>query len=109
MTATLTFHPLGNADCTRMDLADGRKVLIDYADMKNRADNYDTRIDLPEALRKDLRAASRNYFDVVLFTHLDADHTKGSSDFFWFDHATKYQGSDRIKIRDLWVPAAAIC
>lgn len=109
MSATLTFHPLGNADCTRMDLADGRKVLIDYADMKNRADSYDTRIDLPEALRKDLRAASRDYFDVVLFTHLDADHTKGSSDFFWFDHATKYQGSGRTKIRELWVPAAAIC
>ena len=32
MTAKLTFHPLGNADCTRIDLADGRKILLDYAD-----------------------------------------------------------------------------
>ncbi len=29
MTATLTFHPRGNAD-------DGKKMLIDYADMRNR-------------------------------------------------------------------------
>src|ERR1700731_347329 len=36
MTATLTFHPFGNADCTRLDLADGKKMLIDYADMRNR-------------------------------------------------------------------------
>ena len=29
MTATLTFYPRGNAD-------DGKKMLIDYADMRNR-------------------------------------------------------------------------
>jgi hypothetical protein len=29
MTAALTFHPCGNAD-------DGKKMLIDYADMRNR-------------------------------------------------------------------------
>jgi hypothetical protein len=33
MTARLTFHPLGNADCTRIDLADGKKLLVDYADI----------------------------------------------------------------------------
>ncbi len=108
MTAKLTFHPLGNADCTRFDLADGRKLLVDYADMRNPEDPRDRRIDLPTELKSDLRAAKRDYYDVVLFTHLDDDHCCGSGDFFWLDHAAKYQGEGRIKIRELWVPAAAI-
>ena len=108
MTATLTFHPLGNADCTRFDLADGKKLLIDYADMSNPDDPWDRRIDLPAELRSDLRAAQRDYYNVVGYTHLDDDHCRGSGDFFWFEHAAKYQTEDRIKIRELWVPAAAI-
>src|ERR1700675_376959 len=65
LTATLTFHPLGNADCTRFDLADGKKMLVDYADMKNRDDPWDRRIDLPAELKSDLRAAQRDYYIVV--------------------------------------------
>ena len=108
MTARLTFHTLGNADCTRIDLADNRKMLIDFANMRDSKDPWDRRIDLPMELRTDLRAAKRDYFDVVCFTHLDDDHCRGSSEFFWMDHAAAYQGVDRIKIRELWVPAAAI-
>jgi hypothetical protein len=108
MTATLTFHPLGNADCTRIDLADGKKMLIDYADMRNADDPFDKRIDLPQELKADLRAARRDHYDVVCFTHLDDDHCCGAGDFFWLEHALKYQGDGRIKIRELWVPAAAI-
>ena len=108
MTATLTFHPLGNADCTRLDLADGKKLLIDYADMRNPDDRWDRRIDLPAELRSDLRAAQRDYYNVVGYTHLDDDHCRGSGEFFSFDHAAKYQDEERIKIRELWVPAAAI-
>jgi hypothetical protein len=108
MTARLTFHPLGNADCTRIDLADKRKMLIDFADMRDSKDPWDRRIDLPVELRTDLRAAKRDNYDVVCFTHLDDDHCRGSSEFFWMDHAAAYQGDDRIKIRELWVPAAAI-
>lgn len=108
MNAKLTFHPVGNADCTRFDLADARKILVDYAEMRNPADPTDRRIDLPKVLRADLRAATRDYYDVVLFTHLDDDHCHGAGDFFWLDHAVKYQSTGRIKIRELWVPAAAI-
>lgn len=108
MTATLTFHPLGNADCTRIDLTDGRKILIDYADMRNDADNADRRIDLPAELRADLRKVNRDYYDVACFTHLDNDHCCGASEFFHFEHALKYQGDGRTKIKELWVPAAAI-
>ncbi|ESZ26592.1 hypothetical protein X733_29435 [Mesorhizobium sp. L2C067A000] len=104
----MTFHPLGNADCTRFDLADGQKMLIDYADMRNSKDPLDRRIDLPTELRIDLRAARRDFYDVVWFTHLDDDHCCGNGDFFWHEHALKYQGEGRIKIKELWVPAAAI-
>jgi hypothetical protein len=108
VTAKLTFHPLGNADCTRIDLANGKKLLIDYADMRNHDDPADKRVDLPEELKADLRAVKRDYFDVVCFTHLDDDHCCGADEFFWLEHAQKYQGEGRIKIRELWVPAAAI-
>jgi len=108
MTAKLTFHPLGNADSTRIDMANGRKMLVDYADMRNPADMWDARIDLPEVLKADLRAAKRDYYDVVCYTHLDDDHCCGSGDFFWLEHAAKYQGEGRVKIDELWVPAAAI-
>jgi len=56
MTAKLTFYPLGNADCTRIVRANGRKMLADYADMRNPADMWDARIDLPELLKADLQA-----------------------------------------------------
>ena len=108
MKAKLTFFPLGNADCTRFDLADGSKMLVDYADVRNPSNPADRRVDLPRELKVDLRAARRDYYDVVLFTHLDDDHCSGSGDFFWLEHAKKYQGEGRIKIRELWVPAAAI-
>src|SRR5262245_51767151 len=76
--------------------------------MKNRDDPWDRRIDLPAELKSDLRAARRDFYDTVCFTHLDDDHCRGSADFFWLEHALKYQGGGRIKIRELWVPAAAI-
>ena len=104
----VTIYPLGNADTTRLDLRDGRKILIDYADMRDASDPNDKRIDLPSELRADLRAARKNSFEVVAFSHLDRDHVQGASDFFWFDHAEKYQGADRTKISELWVPASAL-
>ena len=107
MTAKLNFFPLGNADTLRIDLADDRKVLIDYAAMRNGAAE-DRRCDLSEELRQDLRKAGRDYHDVVCITHTDSDHCKGFGDFFWLDHAARYQGEGRIKINELWVPAAAI-
>ncbi len=104
----LTAYPIGNADTLRIDLRDGRKLLVDYADMRNPNDKDDKRIDLPAELRGDLRTAGRDYFDVAAFTHLDNDHVLGAGDFFWFDHAAKYQGTGRIKMHTLWVPASAL-
>lgn len=102
----ITFHPLGNADCARIDLNDGRKILIDYADTHvPGADKY---IDLPTILRADLASAKRNQFDVVVFSHLDRDHCVGAGRFFWFQHSTSLQSADRVRITQMWVPAAVI-
>lgn len=106
--ARLTIFPLGNADTLRIDLVDGRKILMDYANMRNSDDLSDKRCDLPAELRAELEEAVRDNYDAVCFTHLDDDHVKGASDFFWFDHAAAYQSEDRIKIKELWVPAAAV-
>jgi hypothetical protein len=105
---TVTIYPLGNADTCRIDLSGGKKILIDYAATRDPNDSYDRRCNLSNELRGDLTKAGRSYYDVVGFTHLDTDHIKGSTEFFYLDHAEKYQGPDRIKINELWVPAAAI-
>jgi hypothetical protein len=104
----ITIFNLGNADTSRIDLANGKKLLIDYANMRCATDPKDKRIDLPVQLRADLKTAKRDYYDVVAFTHLDNDHTCGASEFFELLHAAKYQGGDRMKIKELWVPAAVL-
>lgn len=106
---TVTMFPIGNADCCRIDLAGGQKVLFDYANTRNADDPNDKRIDLEQELRTDLKATRRDSYDVVAFTHLDTDHFCGATEFFELRHAAKYQGKDRIKIEEMWVPAAAIC
>ena len=102
----LTFFPLGNADCCRIDLESGKQILLDYADNKCYEDSSDKRIALPSRLKADLNG--RGYYDVVGFTHLDDDHVLGSSEFFYLEYATCYQSDERVKINELWVPAAAI-
>ena len=108
MTAHINFFPLGNADTLRLDLADGRKVLVDYAAVRNGDDNEDKRCNLPAELRRDLKKVGRDFFDSVCITHIDSDHCKGFGEFFWLEHAAKYQDGERIKIKELWVPAAAV-
>ncbi len=104
----LTFYPLGNADTCLIDLANGKKLLFDYSDERDPNNSDDKRIDLPKALRDDLNAVKRDYFDLVAITHLDDDHTCKADEFFYLDNAKKYQGSGRIKIQELWVPANVI-
>lgn len=104
----VTFFPLGNADCYRIDLHNGKKILIDYANLKDAGDEDDLRIDLVTVLREDLDEAHRNEFDVVAFTHADDDHIHGFSDLFYLEHAKKYQDASRAGIAVLWVPAAVI-
>ena len=102
------FYPVGNGDTTQIVLAKGRRVLFDFCH-RDKAEDADTpEIDLKARLKEDLKAANRDYFDVVAFTHADLDHIQGSTDFFELQHAKKYHGDGRIKIRELWVPAAML-
>ena len=45
---TITMFPLGNADAVLVDLADGQKLLFDYADRRDPDDEDDLRCDLPK-------------------------------------------------------------
>ena len=72
--AKVTFFPIGNADCTLIDLEGGDKVLFDFADMRNPDDEDDKRCDLSQMLRDDLDDSDVDSYRVVAFTHLDEDH-----------------------------------
>jgi hypothetical protein len=107
-THRVIFYPVGNGDTTQIVLSKGRRVLFDFCHRPTAADPKTPEIDLKLRLRDDLKRASRDYFDVVAFTHADLDHIMGSTEFFELLHAAKYQGDGRIKIRELWVPAAML-
>lgn len=104
----LTFYPLGNAETLRIDLENGRQILIDYADRRDPNNTFDLRCDLPALLKADLTAAKRTDYDVVVFTHLDDDHICGSKEFFYFEHSKALQGDGRVKMTEMWVPAFAV-
>ncbi len=104
----VTFYPVANGDTSQIILEDGRRLLFDYRHMKKSESSDRPEINLKEQLRKELKDAGRDSFDVVAFTHGDKDHIENSTEFFELQHAEKYQGSGRIKIDVLWVPAAMI-
>lgn len=105
---TVTFHPLGNADTCLFELPDNRLMLFDYANMADLSDKQEKRINLEQAVREKVTRSKKTSLDILAFTHADSDHIKGFSDLFYLDHASKYQGEGRIKISQLWVPAAII-
>ena len=108
MPAYFTVYPLGNADTNLTRFANNDLMVVDYANRRDPNDRYDKRIDLAEALKGELEDADRDSFRVAVFTHLDEDHVDGAGDFFWFEHTSAKQSSDRVKMDELWVPAAAL-
>jgi hypothetical protein len=104
----VTFYPVGNGDTSQIVLQNGRRVLLDFCHREKSTQANTPEIDLKSRLKAELRAANRDYFDVVAFTHADMDHIQGSTEFFELQHAEKYRGDERIKIRELWVPAAML-
>lgn len=103
----ITFYPLGNADTSLIELENNKKILVDFAHCISGEETTDEKCDLSTELRKQLDA-NDPAFDIVAFTHSDEDHTRGAADFFEFDFAQKYQGGERVKIKELWVPAAMV-
>jgi beta-lactamase superfamily II metal-dependent hydrolase len=106
--ARVIFYPLGNADSYLIQTDNGRSFLFDFAEMRNPNDAGDKRIFLADSIKDDINWAQNKSVDVLAISHGDNDHVKGVSNTFWLNHARKYQGEDRIKIKDLWVPAALI-
>jgi hypothetical protein len=102
----IRFFPIGNADCCVIELENGRRILFDFADMRDPNDSSDKRCDLEKELRDAL--GDDKEIDVVAFTHLDTDHCKRAKEVFELGHAEAYKGGNRIKIKTLWVPAAAV-
>jgi len=102
------FYPVGNGDTSQIVLENGKRFLFDYHHQKKAEEDDSTTFNLKQYLTDDLRIAERDYFDVVALTHGDNDHICNSTEFFELRHAVKYQGNGRIKIRELWVPAAMI-
>jgi ribonuclease BN (tRNA processing enzyme) len=101
MSQKITFFPLGNAESVLLELSNEKTMLMDFAD---------THTDESEDKRYDLSTALSDYesFDVVMFSHAHDDHVKGAKDFFEFDHAEKYKGNGRMKIKELWVSSAFV-
>jgi hypothetical protein len=105
----ISFYPVGNGDTSQVVLENKRRLLFDYRHLRTSEDeDCGPEINLSERLRKQLKDADRDSFDVLVLTHLDDDHIANSTEFFWLQHAEKYQGDGRIKIDELWVPAAVI-
>jgi len=102
----VTFFNLGNADTTLIATEKGSNILIDYAHMRSSEQSTSTMCTLPEELNSRVAADT---FDLVAFTHLDNDHVCGAEEYFHLDHAIRYQGGERKKIKTLLVPANVIC
>lgn len=97
MSQSISFYPEGNAECVLLELGNGKRMLMDYANMHSDDSRY---VDLADSFD------NVDLFDVVMFTHPHDDHVKRASEFFYFNHAKKYQDGKRAKIKDLWISAA---
>lgn len=100
------FFNIGNADSCLITLENGRRALFDFADMRSANDTSEKRCDLEKELRACL--GEDEEIDVVAFTHLDTDHCHRAKEVFHLEHAAKYQGGNRIRVKTMWVPATAI-
>ena len=108
MAHKIVFYPVGNGDTCQIILENGKRILMDYRHRKKTETGEGPEINLKAHLKKELKDAGRNSFDVVAFTHGDSDHIENSTEFFELTHAAKYQGEGRVKIDTLWVPAALV-
>ena len=107
---TVTMFPLGSADCCRIDLAGGQKILFDYANTRNADDPGDKRIDRAGAQNRpeggEARFLRRGRIYPIWTRTTSAEQPEF---FFELRHASKCQGGSLSRSPRCWVPAAAIC
>lgn len=102
------FYPVQNGDTSQIILSNGKRLLFDFRHL-NKGENEDEPvIDLKSRLESELTEAKRDYFDVLALTHADLDHISHSTEFFELRYSSQYQGDGRIKVNELWVPAAMV-
>lgn len=104
----ITFFNVNNGNCFLIELENTQLILFDSASPSSDSNSSSLTAETAAEIKAILKRKNRDYIDVVAFTHLDKDHIGTPSEHFYFDHATKYQDDDRIKIKSLWVPAGAI-
>jgi hypothetical protein len=104
----LIFYPVKNGDTSQIILSNGKRLLFDFRHLKLGEDEGEPAIDLKSQLQTELANDKRDYYDVLALTHGDLDHVSHSTEFFELWHAPKYQGNGRIKVNELWVPAAML-
>ncbi|WP_116870642.1 hypothetical protein [Vibrio splendidus] len=106
--STVKFYPVGNGDTSLITLQNGKHVLMDYRQHSNATETTKPEFDIASDIKKTLKDAEKESIEVLVFTHADKDHIEGSTDFFHLEHAKKYQEHGRIKVEQLWVPAAML-
>ena len=106
--ATVKFYPVGNGDTSLITLQNGKHILMDYRQHSLATDSTKPQFDIASDIKKTLKEAQKDTLEVLAFTHADKDHIEGSTEFFHLEHASKYQGDGRIKVDQLWVPAAML-
>lgn len=104
----IIFYPVGNGDTSQIVLDNGKRILFDFKHLKKTEDGEGPEINLKDRLKSELKKTDKKSFDVVAFTHGDKDHIENSTEFFELWYSKKYQGKHRVKIDELWVPAAMI-
>ncbi|ASC72405.1 hypothetical protein XM38_033620 [Halomicronema hongdechloris C2206] len=102
------FYPVQNGDTSQIILSNGKRLLFDFRHLNRGEKEDDPAIDLKSQLNSELAKAKRDYFDVLALTHADLDHILHSTEFFELQHNPAYQGNGRIKVNELWVPAAMV-
>ena len=102
-TAKIIFYPVGNGDTTQIVTTNNERIIIDFNHVISEKESD---FDLSRELKNSL--GNKDSVEVFMVTHMDDDHMCGFSNFFELEHAQKYQGNGRVKIKELWVPAAVI-
>jgi beta-lactamase superfamily II metal-dependent hydrolase len=102
------FYPIGNGDTCLIRMENGSRIAFDFADLHDPSDKNDKRMPLAKNFKEDIGWPKTKEIDVLAITHGDIDHVKRIPEVFWLEFAAKYQGEDRIKFKEMWVPAALI-